>query len=325
MRKSKRLNFTRDNIVWGSTALIVVCLSISFYLLLTKLPAISLGFKKLVSILMPIIIGAAFAYILLPVYNALLVRFRKLFVKFMSPLHANRWAKGCSTLLSLLLLIVVVAVLLIMAIPQVIESIINIANSMPGNIEKLSSVVEKLLRDNPNIRQIVRQGLNQFEGGFINIVKTHVLPYTNTVVTGLTTGVINVLSFLMNMLIGLMVCIYVLVSKETFCAQAKKLIYGRFEIESANRIIEDMRSIHRIFSGFISGKILDSCIIGLITMVVLSIMNMPYAVMISVIVGVTNIIPFFGPFIGAVPSAIIIFTEDPLKSLYFIIYIAVTH
>ena len=133
MRKSKRLNFTRNNIVWGSTALIVVCLSISFYLLLTKLPAISLGFKKLVSILMPIIIGAAFAYILLPVYNALFVRFRKLFVKFMLPFHANRWAKGCSTLLSLLLLIVVVAVLLIMAIPQVIESIINIANSMPGN------------------------------------------------------------------------------------------------------------------------------------------------------------------------------------------------
>jgi predicted PurR-regulated permease PerM len=145
----------------------------------------------------------------------------------------------------------------------------------------------------------------------------------NTLITGITSGVISVLSFLFDALIGLIVCIYILNSKERFAAQSKKLIYSMFDTERANEIIADARNVHRIFSGFISGKLLDSLIIGMISFVALSCMNMPYAVMISVVVGVTNIIPFFGPFIGAVPSAVIIFTVSPIKSLYFIIYILI--
>lgn len=321
LKNRKRVHFTNSNVAWGATALIVICLSILFYLFLTKLPSVSLGLKSIIKVLMPVIIGAAMAYILLPVYNALLVRLQKLFLRIMSPVYAGRTAKGVSTLLSLSLLLVTMTVMLIMAVPQVVDSLVNIANSMPANIGRLTDLTQKLLRDNPKIYDMVVDWLNQFEGGVMSMIKQYLLPFTNELLSSVTTGVINVLSFMLNVVIGLIVCVYILVSKETFCAQGKKFIYGRFETEPANRFIEDMRVIHRIFSGFISGKILDSFIIGVITMIALSIMNIPYAVMISIIVGVTNIIPFFGPFIGAVPSALIILTVSPVKSLYFIIYV----
>lgn len=321
MRNHRKIRFTSSNIAWGATALIVICLSILFYQILTRLPEISLGLQKILKVLMPIIIGAAMAYILLPVYNALMKVTKKLFLKVLSPENAVKAAKGISTLLSLSLLIATLTVMLIMAIPQVVESLVNIANGLPANIQNLTNFTEKLLKNNPQIYNTVVDWLNQFEGNVMNMIKEYLLPVTNQLLTSVTSGVISALSFMLNIGIGLIVCVYVLVSKETFCAQGKKFIYSRFKAEPANRFIEDMRVIHKIFSGFISGKILDSFIIGVITVIVLSIMGMPYAVMISILVGVTNIIPFFGPILGAVPSALIILTVDPVKCLYFIIYV----
>lgn len=321
MRNHRKIRFTSSNIAWGATSLIVICLSIVFYQVLTQLPEISLGLQKILKVLMPIIIGAAMAYILLPVYNALMKVTKKLFLKVLSPENAVKAAKGISTLLSLSLLIATLTVMLIMAIPQVVESLVNIANGLPANIQKLTNFTEKLLKNNPQIYNTVVDWLNQFEGNVMNMIKEYLLPVTNQLLTSVTSGVISALSFMLNIGIGLIVCVYVLVSKETFCAQGKKFIYSRFKAEPANRFIEDMRVIHKIFSGFISGKILDSFIIGVITVIVLSIMGMPYAVMISILVGVTNIIPFFGPILGAVPSALIILTVDPVKCLYFIIYV----
>ena len=127
----------------------------------------------------------------------------------------------------------------------------------------------------------------------------------------------------MDLIIGLIVCVYILISKEKFSAQAKKLVYSVLPVGTANHLLSDTRRVHRIFGGFISGSIIDSLIIGMITFVALTVMKMPYITMISVIIGVTNIIPFFGPFIGAVPSLLIVLMVDPVKTVYLLIYIVV--
>ena len=136
-------------------------------------------------------------------------------------------------------------------------------------------------------------------------------------------GLINVAGFLFDLVIGIIVCVYILVSKERFSAQAKKLVYSVLPVDTANHLISDTRQIHRIFGGFISGSIIDSLIIGLITFAALTIMKIPYVTMLSVIIGVTNIIPFFGPFIGAVPSLLIVLMAEPSKTMYLLIYIII--
>lgn len=320
----KKFVITGQNPAWGLTAFVVICMSILFYLVLTKLPTLRSWLGILLDVLMPIIIGTVMAYLLIPVYNGLRNNFSGLFARMkLSTKAATGLSKVLSTSLSLLLLIVVVVGLVIMAGPQVLQSIVDVAREVPSNIDKLSVWLTELLRDYPEILSVVTDVVNNFETSLLGILTDYVMPSVNTLITGITVGVINALSFMFDIIIGLIVCIYVLNSKDTFAAQSKKLMYGMFDTGRANTIIDDARSIHRIFSGFISGKLIDSLIIGMITFVALSIMNMPYGVMVSVIVGVTNVIPFFGPFIGAIPSAVIIFTESPVKSLYFVIYIII--
>ena len=320
----KKFVITSQNLAWGLTALAVICLSIVFYLVLTKMPSLQAGISKLMGVLMPIIIGSVMAYLLIPVYNGLYRTFMRWLPRARLSLEtSDSLSKGLSTALSLLLLIIVVVGLLLMAGPQVLQSIMDVARSVPSNVDKFSVWMTKLLKDYPEILSVATEGLDNFETSLLGIITDYVMPSVNTLITGITVGVINALSFMFDIIIGLIVCIYVLNSKATFAAQGKKLVYSMFDTGYANAVIDDARSIHKIFSGFISGKLLDSLIIGMITFVALSIMNMPYTVMISVIVGVTNIIPFFGPFIGAIPSAVIIFTESPIKSLYFVIYIII--
>ena len=120
-----------------------------------------------------------------------------------------------------------------------------------------------------------------------------------------------------------MISIYVLFSKETFAGQGKKITFALFNTKTANQIIKDTRFISDTFIGFISGKIIDSIIIGFICFAGTSILKMPYALLISVIVGVTNVIPFFGPYLGAIPSTILILMVNPVKCIYFILFILV--
>ena len=141
------------------------------------------------------------------------------------------------------------------------------------------------------------------------------------IIGNVSSGVISVLIWFKNILIGLIVMIYMLNIKDQFVAQAKKITYGIFSVAWANRLIKETRFIHKVFGGFIIGKIVDSLIIGVLCFVCLSFMKMPYTLLVSVIVGVTNIIPFFGPFIGAVPSAFLILLVSPVQCLYFLIFI----
>ena len=154
-------------------------------------------------------------------------------------------------------------------------------------------------------------------------VNTDLLGWMNTLVTGFTTYVIGFFSSLMNWVLGLIVAIYALAERESFDGQAKKMVYAFLPVENANVVIAIARKTNQVFSGFISGKLIDSLIIGVLCFVGLSVLRMPYTLLISVIVGVTNVIPFFGPYVGAVPSAFLILLVNPIQCLYFIIFILV--
>ena len=184
--------------------------------------------------------------------------------------------------------------------------------------------LDKFLCDSLNItrkeaKEAVKKGTDAIE----NFWQTDVLTKVQTYLTSITSGVIYGVKLVLNILIGLIISVYVMASKETFAGQAKKMIYAIFKPVRANIIVETVRKSNEIFGGFISGKILDSAIIGVIAYIVLAIMKMPDSILIAVIVGVTNIIPFFGPFIGAIPSFVIIVLQDPMKGIYFLIFIVI--
>ena len=158
---------------------------------------------------------------------------------------------------------------------------------------------------------------------FENWAKTDFLPQTRNLIAGLTSGVIIAVRMLFNVIIGIILSIYILMSKEALIGQSKQIVYALFSGKKANTIVHTVHKCNEIFGGFISGKILDSLIIGILCFICLYFMKMPYSVLVSVIVGVTNVIPFFGPYLGAVPSTILIMLADPIKGLYFVIFILV--
>ena len=152
------------------------------------------------------------------------------------------------------------------------------------------------------------------------------LTKTSSFIMTVSLSVISVLKVLWNFIIGFIISIYVLASKEKFTGQAKKFVYAVFHKDIANIIINDFCFTHKTFIGFISGKVLDSIIIGVLCFIGTSILNTPYAALVSVVIGVTNVIPFFGPYLGAIPSIILIFIVDPvhpLNCVYFAIFILI--
>ena len=127
----------------------------------------------------------------------------------------------------------------------------------------------------------------------------------------------------LNIMIGVIISVYLLVSKQKFVGQGKKVLYALFYERQANNILEVVRKSHSIFSGFISGKLIDSLIIGVLCFIGMSIMKMPYIPLVSVLVGVTNVIPFFGPYLGAIPSILLILLISPGKGIMFLIFIII--
>ena len=188
-------------------------------------------------------------------------------------------------------------------------------------IETASRWITQLLEDFPEIEHYVSQTLGQVNTSLMDWIQNTALPKLASLISNVTSGVYYAIMGVYNLVIGIIVSVYVLSNLEQFGASAKRVLYSVFSVDMAKKILEGLEFTDRTFMGFINGKLLDSAIIGLICYIVCSILRMPYALLVSVIVGVTNIIPFFGPFIGAVPSSIIILLVNPVKCLIFIAFI----
>ena len=196
-------------------------------------------------------------------------------------------------------------------------------NNSPGYIDKLSEWSKNTLANYPELRDFVTEKFEEINTNLFTWVRDTILPGLGSFVSNITAGVYYFLRAVYNIVIGIIVSAYLLSNMETASARAKRLCYCVFGVEWAEKIRSAIRFTDRTFMGFINGKLLDSAIIGLICYVVCAILKMPYALLVSVIIGVTNIIPFFGPLIGAIPSAFIILLVDPLKALIFVIFIII--
>ncbi len=312
----------RTYICWGVTALAVLLLLVAAVFVVMRWSLVAALGAKIAHILAPVIYGAVFAYLLNPVYNRVQAVVMKL-TKDIIPDETGRKRLGgfLGTLASLCLLIAVVVGLISMLIPQLISSIRGVMETLPSSINNLEIWLEKVLADNPDLEQQVMQHYGAAADYLQNWLTNVVVPNIYRIIGSVSSGVVLVVQAVFDILIGLIVMVYLLNMKEKLLAQAKMIIYGVFPLKIANKVIEEGRYVHQVFGGFIIGKLLDSLIIGLICFVLLGFANMPYVLLVSVIVGVTNVIPFFGPFIGAIPSAFLILLSDPMKCLYFLIFV----
>lgn len=314
----------KNYIYWGTTALAVVACSVAFGFFLSRFEIVSKAVGKIVSILMPIIYGAVLAYLMLPIYNKTRAyTAEKLRRCIKDGRTADSLAKAAGTLVSLLLLIAIVCGLFWMVIPQIYTSIIGLQESLGENINNLSLWLMKMFEDNPTIEQTIMSFYEQAATEFQNWLTTDLVPNMSKIIGELSTGLLSVVTVVKNILIGIIVMVYFLNIKDTLSAQSKKIVYSLLKVKDANRLVSEVRFAHSVFGGFITGKLLDSLIIGIMCFFALQFLKMPYVLLVSVIIGVTNVIPFFGPFIGAVPSAFLILLVSPMKCLYFLIFILV--
>lgn len=313
-------------ISWGLTAFFVVSASILLYYLIFHSSSLSQGLGTFIRIAMPILDGIILAYLLTPLVNGIE---RKVFLPFLKKqeielsLKNKKRMRAVSIIVTLVIVFFLIYAFFAMVIPQLWRSIESIIFQFPVYVNNLENFITKLLANNPDIDDFATNMLDRYSTQISNWLNTSVIPQMNEVIRTLSLSVLGFLKSIWNLIIGFILSIYILASKENFCGQAKKLAYAFFERKTANSLINDFRFTHRTFSGFISGKILDSFIIGIICFACISLMDMPYAVLISVIIGVTNIIPFFGPYLGAIPSALLILLINPVKCVYFIIFILI--
>lgn len=278
------------------------------------------------SILSPFIFGLVMAYLLCPVYNAVVRRMYKL--------TSNRWKtkkgalKFCrvvATIISLVVLIGVVGGLFAMVLPETIRSIVGLVQVMPDRLNDLLNWVEHTFTAEkyPEVVKAFEGLVSKTRDNFVEWTQTEFLPKLGIYMTQISQGVIVTLKTVLNILIGVIICVYVLNSKELFKAQTKKIISATMNKERSDAVFEFAYFTNKTFGGFINGKLIDSAIIGVLCFILMSVLNLPYTILVSTIIGVTNIIPFFGPFIGAIPSAIIICLESPLQAVYFLIMVLV--
>ena len=324
----RHFRWDKKYLYWGVTAFLVIAASVLFYLAMNYLPLVTDAFKRFAAILNPFIWGAVFTYLLAPLMHQLERRFflplgRKLYRK--KPEKARSFARGLSVLVSIIVLVALLTALVYMILPQLYSSLEAIVTNSPAYLENLSVWVDQTLKDFPELSDFVERRINDLRSNLSNDLfgwlQTTVLPRLGSFVSNVTSGVYSVVRAVYNLVIGIIVSVYLLNDLEGYSAVIKRTFYALLNVERAEKLLAGIRFTDRTFMGFLTGKLLDSAIVGLICYIVCAILKMPYALLVSVIVGVTNIIPFFGPFIGAIPSAFIILMVDPVKCLIFILFV----
>ena len=316
----------RENIYfrWGLTAFVVIVACVVVTLIVFNVSSIIRFLQTLVRVMAPVFYGLGIAYLLDPIVERLQLLLRPPMEKRMKkPGRAEGLSRGLSVLVAMILLMLVIWALLAMVLPQLLDSLNTIIGNMPAYYNTLSKWVSDLIADNIEVADFTGEVMDTVYDYLTNWLSTSLLPRIQTIVVNLTTSAVSIVRALVNLIIGLIISVYLLMGKDKFLAQAKKLSYALLGERRGGYFCNICTFANQAFGGFIGGKIIDSFIIGVLCFIGLSLMKMPYTLLISIIVGVTNIIPFFGPYLGAIPSALLLLVIDPLHALYFIIFIII--
>ncbi len=307
----------------GMTMFLVIMACVVLYFALLRLDSITNAVSMVIDVLKPILYGMVIAYLLNPIVKQVDRILVPRLEKYMQKNRAKKCSRGIGVILSLVFLFALITALCNMLIPELVKSIRDLIITLPGQLNNVVDWFNHLQASDTAMGILMRNALEEGTTTLQNWLRTDLMPQVNTIMSNLTVGVLNILNEVLNFLIGLIVSVYLLFSKEQYSAQCKKMTYAFLKTNHANMLLHLTKKSNEIFGGFIIGKIIDSAIIGVLCFIGLSLIKMPYTLLVSVIVGVTNVIPFFGPYIGAIPSAFLILLSDPKKGLYFIIFILV--
>ncbi len=309
----------------GLTIFLTACAILVFYDTFYMGGTLQSFVTKLISALAPVLYGFAMAYLLSPVVNwieSLIKGEGKGPGK--SAAKSGKLIRFISIVITWALVILLVYLLMVMLIPQLVESITVLINNAESYYNKVYEWINGFISSETGMGSWLSKLIEQYYDSALEFLQDKLLPWAQAMLTKLTggiwSGIWSVVTFLKNLIIGVIVSIYMLAMKERSAARCTKLLYGTLKEEQAKTVVRATRKVNSIFSGFVRGKLLDSLIIGILCFIGCSILKIPYTPLVSVFVGVTNIIPFFGPVIGAVPSAFLILLVSPLKCLYFVIF-----
>lgn len=302
---------------WGLTIVLSTCAILLFYDTFFQHGRLLVWTTELLTILKPVLYGFALAYLLAPIVNF----FDGLLLRFAAARQHRGLARAGSILLTWTLVIVGFYALFSMLIPSLVDSVATLIGNLESYYKIIYGWVNQLVEDNPHMSGKVLEAFRSYYNELINWVYNTLIPQAQVAIVAVTGGIWNVVLFLKDLFVGIIVSVYLLSMKESFALQSRRLLYSLVRSDRYYRVMRAVKTVDGIFSGFVRGKLLDSLIIGILCFIGCSILRFPYTPIISVFVGVTNVIPIFGPFLGAVPSAFLILLVSPRQCLYFVIFI----
>ena len=297
-----------------------IALSIIFFFLIYRFDGFGSAISTLTGILMPFIYGAVIAYLLKPVCNSI-----ENFLRRFIPEKMNGLINALSVALTILFGLLLVYALVMMIVPQLITSVTTLYYTAQANITRFMYWANHLefIEKNEQIMELLNSAYAALNTNLDTWIKNTLLPSMQNIVSGAAIGVLNVVTVAKNLIIGIIVAVYMLASRKRFVQQGKLVLHSIVRPRWAQLITEEVKYADRMFGGFINGKIMDSAIIGVLCYIGCLIFKFPSALLVSVIIGVTNVIPFFGPFIGAIPATLLILIQNPIKALWFVLFVLV--
>ena len=327
-----KFKFSKKQMTWGMTAFLVIAAGILFYFLVFEFRNIIKSIQGIMDSIAPVLYGVVIAYILSPVLNFIEHYFLKpIFNRFGAStslpfLTTEKKFKTMRTIavtLSIATWIGLLSVVIFFLIPQLITSVMEISRNIPRYINNVNHYINTYLASQPKTQKLAIDLWNSYSDRLYEFWRQTVIPALTDMLQVFSQQLVTLFAGLFNFFIGTIVSIYLLNSKEQICARFKKICYALFKENQANEIISAFRYTHYTFIAFITGKLLDSILVGLICYGGMRVMQLPYPELISVIVGVTNLIPFFGPYIGGIGGALLLVLINPVSALYFLIFEAI--
>ena len=323
----KRFRWDITYLYWGITAFSVIACGVIVFILLDRWPAIRAGLADILQILSPVLYGLTFSYLLNKMMSLiekkLILRLINKVMQKSSASSRRRISRGVSIVVTVIFTIVIIGGILMLVIPQILSSLEALVPAISGFRDNVIAWLTNRLEDD-----------SQLEGAAVNYVRT-ILDWLEQWIDGtllqlgesfernVIGGALSVIRTVANVIIGFVLSIYALYQKETFTAQSKKIIYSIFGAKKGNRIIFGATFLDNSCGSFLTARLLDALIVGILCYLFLIISNLPYPMLIAVIVGVTNIIPYFGPFIGGIPSGLLILMVSPTQCLIFVVFIVI--
>lgn len=307
----------------GLTIFLIIAACIIFFFLIFKLKLIIDSISWIIKLFIPFIIGFVFAYSLNPIVDffqnkLFLNSIKKIKLKDDKKLKISRYS---SIFLTFIIVIIILVLSFDFIIPELLKSLEILIVNIPIYLEQIKNYLLGLIDNHKDLENIILNNYDAISTSLVNTINNNFLPKIEEWVVLFSNGLVGLIKVLYNTVLGFIISIYFLLDKENFQAQLKKVLYALFSVKKANSIIDSVRYTDKIFGGFIMSKLTICLILALVTFIFLTIFNFPYAIIIALLVGITNIIPYFGPFIGGIPSALIILLQDPSKFWLLIIYL----